>query len=227
MSPSVEPIATAVAEMRSHAAPANAHAQTTAPQQPATDPAPDGVAVPGSRFPDAVTLRADGSQTTLAAARGNKTTVVVFYRGAWCPYCNIALRVYQQVLLPALQARGVGLIAVSPQHPDGSLSMAEKQSLEFPVLSDPRNTLARALGIVTQPSDEALARQREHGLHIEEYNADETVELPMPTTAIVTADGTLAWIDVHPDHTTRTEPEQVLHALDDLDATADRGLNTD
>jgi peroxiredoxin len=185
-------------------------------------PIASAYAVPGTPFPDAVTLRADGSQTTLAAERGHRTTVVVFYRGTWCPYCNTALRSYQQVLFPELQSRGIGLIAVSPQHPDGSLSMSEKQSLDFPVLSDPGNSLARALGILTRPTDDALAQQRERGLHVEEHNADGTADLPMPTTAIVTADGTLAWIDVHPDHTTRTEPAQILRALADLEVEATR-----
>ncbi|MGH2796328.1 MAG: peroxiredoxin-like family protein [Thermoleophilaceae bacterium] len=138
----------------------------------------------------------------------------MLYRGAWCPYCNAALRTYQQELLPRLAERGAALIAVSPQKPDGSLSMQEKNALKFPVLSDPGNAIARALGVLTTPSDEALATQREHGLDLTETNADGTAELPMPTTAVLDATGRLRWLDVHPDYTTRSEPDAILDALE-------------
>jgi peroxiredoxin len=92
--------------------------------------------------------------------------------------------------------------------------MHEKNALEFPVLSDPGNAIARALGVITTPSDEALATQREHGLDLTETNADGTVELPMPTTAVLDATGRLRWLDVHPDYTTRSEPDDILDALE-------------
>ncbi len=178
--------------------------------------APDGVAGPGSALPDADLLGADGSTRSLAEAVGEATAVLVLYRGAWCPYCNIALRTYQSELLPALRERGIGLIAVSPQKPDGSLTMREKHDLEFDVLSDPGLALARAAGVVTQPTEEARAAQLELGMDLTEVNADGTVALPMPTVAIVDPELTVRWIDVHPDYTTRTEPEEILAALDRL-----------
>jgi peroxiredoxin len=67
--------------------------------------------------------------------------VLVFYRGAWCPYCNITLATYQQHLLPRRTGRGIGLVAISPQAPDGSLSMQEKHDLSFTVVSDPGNAM--------------------------------------------------------------------------------------
>jgi peroxiredoxin len=76
--------------------------------------------------------------------------VIVFYRGGWCPYCNLALRTYQRELLPELAAFGARLVAISPQSPDQSLSTAEKAELEFTVLSDPGNRVARGVGIVFQ-----------------------------------------------------------------------------
>jgi peroxiredoxin len=94
--------------------------------------------------------------------------------------------------------------------------MQEKHDLDFPVLSDPGNRVASALGIVTQPSDEALGAQRENGLELTEVNADGIIALPVPTTAIVDDRGRLAWIDVHPDYSTRTEPAEILAALDRL-----------
>jgi peroxiredoxin len=147
---------------------------------------------------------------------GEGPVVLVFYRGAWCPYCNIALSAYQQHLLPGLAGRGVRLVAVSPQAPDGSLSMREKHDLAFTVVSDPGNSIARGLGIVTQPSQEARAAQLQLGLDLTAVNADGTTGVPMPAVAILDAGRVLRWIDVHPDYSTRTEPAQVLGALDRL-----------
>jgi peroxiredoxin len=172
----------------------------------------------GERLPDAELLDVHANPTTLLAQLGGRPGVLVFYRGAWCPFCNIALNAYQAELLPALTDRGVGLVAVSPQKPDGSLSMQEKNSLTFAVVSDPGNQLADAAGILTGPSEEARAAQVELGLDLTQVNADGTIGLPMPTVAILDGDGTVLWIDVHPDYSTRTEPAQVLAAIDRLGA---------
>ena len=178
--------------------------------------APAGVARPGTQLADAELLDVHRTPTSLYKAAGDGTAVLVFYRGVWCPYCNVALSAYQQHLLPALTERGVRLAAVSPQAPDGSLSMQEKHDLGFTVLSDPGNGIARTLGILTQPSDEARAAQLELGLDLTAVNADGTTGVPMPTVAILDASHVMRWIDVHPDYSTRTEPAQVISALDQL-----------
>lgn len=178
--------------------------------------AAEGVVTLGSRLPDADLLDVHGKPTTLVAALGGRRAVLVFYRGAWCPFCNIALSVYQAELSPALRERGVAFVAVSPQKPDGSMTMKEKHTLDFDVVSDPDNTLAAAAGILTAPSDEVRAQQLELGLDLTAVNADGTTTLPMPTTAVLDPDGTVRWIDVHPDYSTRSEPADVLAALDGL-----------
>ena len=177
---------------------------------------PAGIATPGTRLADADLIDAYGAPTSLYKAIGEGPAVLVFYRGAWCPYCNVALSAYQQHLVPALVGRGIRLVAVSPQAPDGSLSMQEKHHLAFSVLSDPGNRIAHDLGILTQPSEEARAAQLELGLDLTRVNADSTTGVPMPTVAILDGDHVLRWIDVHPDYSTRTETAQVLGALDQL-----------
>lgn len=176
---------------------------------------PAAVIEVGATLPDADLLDPHGNPTTLYRAIGDEVTVVVFYRGAWCPYCNIALKTYQTTLVPELARRNVGLAAISPQAPDGSLSMTEKNELTFAVLSDPGNQLARVAGILTAPSDAARAAQLQLGLDLTTVNADATVTLPMPTTIIVDTDRVVRWIDVHPDYSTRSESNQILTALDD------------
>jgi peroxiredoxin len=152
----------------------------------------------------------------LAQVRAGRPAVVVFYRGAWCPFCNIALRTYEAELAPALADRGFVMIAVSPQKPDGSLSAAETNQLTYAVVSDPGNQLASALGILTEPSAEAAAAQQQVGLDLAEHNADGGVTLPMPTTVVVDASGVIRWIDVHPNYTNRSEVPDILAAVDSI-----------
>ena len=206
------PIADRVREMRSRAEGGNAFTREQAALAAAG--APRELFPLGVLIPDAELLDAHGAKTTLYAELAGRPAVVVLYRGAWCPYCNLTLRTYQQHLLPRAAERGAVLIAVSPQKPDGSLSMQEKHELAFPVLSDPGNSIARALGALTQPSADLLVIQRRHGLDLTETNADGTLELPMPTTVVLDAAGHVRWLDVHPDYTTRSEPDAILEALE-------------
>jgi peroxiredoxin len=164
-------------------------------------------------MPDGRLLDVHGQPTSLAQARGGRAAVVVFYRGAWCPYCNIALRSYQTDLAPVLAERGIALIAVSPQKPDGSLSISETNELTYAVVSDPANQLGAALGILTAPSADTQAAQASLGLDVAEHNVDGTRNLPMPTTVVVDPHGVITWIDVHPNYATRTEPAAILAAL--------------
>ena len=179
---------------------------------------PEGVIEVGATLPDAKLIDPHGATTTLYEALGDQVAVLVFYRGAWCPYCNIALNTYQAELVPELARRGVALVAISPQAPDGSLSTQEKNELTFTVLSDPANQLAKSIGILTAPSAEARAAQLELGLDLAAVNADGTTGLPMPTTVILDPEHVVRWRDVHPDYTTRSEPTQVLAALDTVAA---------
>jgi peroxiredoxin len=174
---------------------------------------PDGIAAPGDAMPDVQLLDVHGAPTTLAKAVGGRGAVVALYRGAWCPYCNLTLRAYQEDLVPQLAQRDIPLLAISPQKPDGSLSTQEKNELSFTVLSDPGNQVAAALGVLTTPTDDARAAQRTVGLDLSEANADGTHGLPMPTVVIVDNAGIIRWIDVHPNYTTRTEVADIVDAL--------------
>jgi peroxiredoxin len=124
------------------------------------------------------------------------------------------LRTYQAELVPALGQRGVELIAVSPQKPDGSLTSAQSNELTYSVASDPGNQIATALGILTEPSPDSVAAQIKLGLDLTEANADGGKALPMPTVVVIDAAGIIGWIDVHPNYTTRTEVPDILAAVD-------------
>ena len=140
---------------------------------PAHAPA-EGVVKAGDHL-DAFTLPDQtGAPVSLAELTADGPAVLVFYRGGWCPYCNIALRTYEQELLPQLARFGARLVAISPERPDASLSTREKAELTFSVLSDAGSGLAGRLGLTYEPSGELLETQRGLGLDIRAARADET-----------------------------------------------------
>jgi peroxiredoxin len=174
---------------------------------------PPSALTAGSVMPDSDLLDVHGGSTSLTRLRAGKPAVVVFYRGAWCPYCNMALRTYQTELVPALAERGFELIALSPQKPDGSLTSAQSNELTFSVASDPGNQVAAAVGIMSVPSPDSVAAQIKLGLDLAEVNADGGRTLPMPTVVVVDKAGIIRWIDVHPNYTNRSEVADILAAV--------------
>jgi peroxiredoxin len=213
-------IADRVAQMHEKAAtqmPAEIMATFRAEQaRMGADGVPWGAATVGDVIPDVELLDVHGKPITLRAAQAGAAAVVVLYRGEWCPYCNLALRTYQEELVPALSDRGIRLIAVSPQKPDKSLSAQEKNALTFVVLSDPGNQIATALGVLTSHSEQVKDVQRAMGIDVAGSNQDGTHTVPVPTVAVIDAGGTIRWIDIHPDYTTRTEVSDILAGLDGL-----------
>lgn len=181
----------------------------------AKGPPPSAVAV-GDVLSDFTLPDATGRDVSLTDLISDGPLVLVFYRGGWCPYCNLALHQYQSELIPLLPAYGASLAAVSPQKPDESLTTAEKNGLEFPVLSDAGASVARHLGIAFEPASDVLEAQRALGLDIRDGNLDGSPELPMPTVLIVDSDQIVRFADVHVDYTSRTEVPEIVAALDAL-----------
>jgi peroxiredoxin len=175
---------------------------------------PAGTVKVGDTLPSFTLHNAAGKPVSSDDLVATGPAVVVFYRGGWCPYCNLALRTYQRELLPRLAAWHATLAAISPQTPDQSLSTAEKAALDFEVLSDPGSRLARRIGIAFEQAEEVLAAQHKLGLDLAEVNEEGSTELPMPTVLIVDSDHTVRFVDVHPDYTTRTEVADIVAALD-------------
>jgi peroxiredoxin len=180
---------------------------------------PAGAAAVGNTLESFTLDDATGAPVTLDQIVETGPAVIVFYRGGWCPYCNLALRTYQQELLPELAAFGARLVAISPQSPDQSLSTAEKAGLDFTVLSDPASRVAQLVGIVFQQADDVLDAQRKLGLDLAQVNAEGSTRLPRPTVLIVDQDRTVRFADVQPDYTARTEVADILAALADLGTT--------
>lgn len=170
----------------------------------------------GDALPAATVVDVRGESHDLESLLGEGPAVLVFYRGAWCPFCNITLAHYQRTLAPELDERGVRLIAISPQSPDGTASAVEKGELGYTVVSDPGNALAGALGIVTAPSGAAQDAHTQLGFAVKDSNADDTPAIPFPSVIVVDGARTVAFADIMVDYTQRTETAEILAAVDAL-----------
>jgi len=167
-----------------------------------------GAVAPPFSLPDA-----RGGQVSLHEQLERGPVVLTFYRGAWCPYCDLTLRAYQEAL-PRIHAVGASLVAISPQTPDESLTTAEKKNLSFAVLSDAGNTVARQYGLVFEVSPALDAIHKAFAIDLARSNGDTSNELPVPGTFIIGSDGRIAFAFVDGDYRVRLEPAELLRQLE-------------
>jgi peroxiredoxin len=165
--------------------------------------------------PDFALPNAAGKSIVLKELLRSGPVILTFYRGGWCPYCNIQLRAYQSVL-PQISASGARLVAISPQLPDYSLDTANKNALTFDVLSDVRNEVARSYGLVYSLPEEIRAALRSNNKALPSINGDQSWELPVPATYVIARDQHVALAYVEVDYRKRLEPEALLTCLNSL-----------
>ena len=173
----------------------------------------------GEMAPDFRLLDTDDRPVSLEEGLRHGPVVVTFYRGGWCPYCNLALRALHQALA-RLRAESASLYAITPQRADGVRETRERLGLDFPMLADPGNKVARLFGLSFRLPDELIALYRRLGVDIAAANGAREWELPLPATYVVAPDGTVAYAMIDVDYTNRADPEDVLAALRRLKETA-------
>jgi peroxiredoxin len=164
---------------------------------------------PGAPLPDLALPDATGRAVAL---RDLAPAVIVFYRGGWCPYCNLTLRTWQ-ARLPELSDIGGRLVAISPQAPDATLDTAERNALSYPVLSDGGGDAARAFGLEFALPEALVALYRRFGHDLGAVNGPTGWRLPMPATFVAGPDGRIAFAQAEADYRRRAEPAHVLAAL--------------
>lgn len=153
-----------------------------------------------------------GDVCSLSALLDESVVVLNFYRGGWCPYCNLELNSLQQIL-PEIEARGATLVAISPEQPDKSLSTREKNELAFDVLYDQGNKVAEAFGLVFNLPESLRSIYETFGIDIPGYNGDDTYSLPIPATYIIGQNGQILYHFVDPDYTKRLESALIIEQL--------------
>lgn len=171
----------------------------------------------GDIAPDLTLPNATGKQINLQEYLAKGAVILTFYRGGWCPYCNLELRAYQQ-LLPEIKSLGASLIAVSPQTPDASLSTAEKNDLEFDVLSDVGSEVAKTYGVAFTLPDKLKNLYTKWRVVLPETNGTDDWTLPVPATFVIASDGRIILADLNVDYTKRLEPQKALEAIKELTA---------
>jgi peroxiredoxin len=167
----------------------------------------------GDRAPTIMLRNAKGEIVDISALQKQGPVIVTFYRGGWCPYCNLELKAFQEIL-PEIQAAGASLVAISPEKPDDTLSTVEKNALAFEVLSDVGQKVGRAFGLVYQFTDELRCAYQGFGHDIPARNgAPGEWALPISATYVIERDGTIIYAYTDVDYRDRADPRDVLELL--------------
>ena len=165
----------------------------------------------GDKAPNFVLKNALGEPVALYDYLRKGKVILTWYRGGWCPYCNLSLH-HLQLELPNFEANGAHLLALTPELPDKSISTTEKHDLKFEVLSDVENKVAKKYGIVFKLTDE-VAEIYNKSFDLNGYNGDESNELPLAATYIIGEDGTILYAFLDADYRNRAEPSELTEFL--------------
>lgn len=166
----------------------------------------------GDRVPDFTLNNHHGEPRRLAQLLEKSVVVLSFYRGGWCPYCNMELNALQQAL-PEIRASGASLVAISPERPDHARDTQARHALEFDVLSDVGNRVGEAFGLTFELPQQLRPIYTRLGIDIPAFNGDERFTLPVPATYVIDRDGIIRFHFVNVDYTRRLEPDDLLREL--------------
>lgn len=166
----------------------------------------------GDSIPEITLKNALGNDVNIQDILKEHKVIITFYRGNWCPYCNIQLRALQQAV-PEFEAKGAKLVVISPETPDNSLTTKEKHELTFEVLSDIDMNVARSLNLVYKLPSELQELYKKFGIDLDASQGNENQELPIAATYIVEQDGTISYHFLEEDYKLRADPKDILEAL--------------
>ncbi|HJP68572.1 MAG TPA: peroxiredoxin-like family protein [Sphingomicrobium sp.] len=168
----------------------------------------------GDTAPEFALSDQDGNVLTSAELLARGPLIVSFYRGVWCPYCNMELKALEEALL-RFEAAGAALVAISPQNQTNSRKSVRDNGVTFPILSDPGNETAAAFGIRFKLPDYLADLYGRFGNDLPAINGDASWTLPMPARFVIGTDRIIRYAEVNPDYTRRPEPLDLLPALRD------------
>ncbi|WP_299781480.1 peroxiredoxin-like family protein [uncultured Formosa sp.] len=165
----------------------------------------------GDIAPDFKLKNALNKDVTLHEYLKKGPIVLTWYRGGWCPYCNLTLQRLQQEL-SNFQAEGANLLALTPELPDKSMNTTEKHELKFEVLSDVGNEVGKTYGIIYKLTDD-VANHYQNNFDLHGFNGDESNELPLAATYVINQDGKITYEFLEVDYRKRAEPADIVNAL--------------
>lgn len=171
----------------------------------------------GEQAPHFTLPNAFGDSISLYNLLETGPVVLVFYRGNWCPFCNLHLRSLQEIA-PILEDKGAQLLAITPQKPDESLKQVKAEDYPFEILSDLDYSVTAAFDLYFELSPKLQAVYKKFGIDLEEYNGAGRTALPVPGTFVIDQGGIIRAAQADTDYKKRMEPEAILMAIDALDA---------
>jgi peroxiredoxin len=166
----------------------------------------------GDLLPEIKLRNALGNEVNVHNIIKDYKVIIAFYRGNWCPYCNLQLRALQQAI-PKFEAKGAKLVVIGPETPDDSLTTKEKNDLTFEVLSDIDMKVARSMNLVYQLPIALQELYKKFGIDLDTNQGNENQELPIAATYIVEQNGTISYHFSEEDYKLRADPEAILKAL--------------
>ena len=166
----------------------------------------------GDRAPAFTLNDQSGAGISSTEALRSGPLVLTFYRGVWCPFCNMELEALAAAL-PQISAAGARLVAISPQTPANSRKTERASPLGFPILHDPGGAVAAAFGVRFALPDYLAAYYKELGIDLSLINADDSWTLPMPARYVIAPDGVIRYAQVNPDYTQRPDPQEMMASL--------------
>ena len=168
----------------------------------------------GDKAPAFTLKDPNGNDVSSAGLLAQGPLVVSFYRGVWCPYCNLDLQALEEAL-PEFERRGARLVAISPQTPVNSRKSARQNALSFPILSDADNDVAAAFRLRFELPDYLIELYKNAGkIDLPGFNGDPSWTLPMPARYVIALDRTILYAEVNADYTRRPEPEDMFPAIE-------------
>lgn len=166
----------------------------------------------GDKMPDFILKDSNGNEVSSKDILRNSKMLLTFFRGSWCPYCNLELQ-YLQKHLQSLQDKKVTVVAVSPQKAEHSQSLTSQHNLSFTVLTDVDNKLAEQLGISFSLQDFVVPHYNELGIDFHHFNGNDHNTLPIPAVYVVNSDGIISYSFIDADYTNRFDIQQLLKTL--------------
>jgi peroxiredoxin len=173
----------------------------------------------GDKAPGFTLKDPEGNLVSSTELLAKGSLVISFYRGVWCPFCNLELQALQAAS-SQIEARGARLVAISPQTGSNSRKSQRDNKLTFPILSDEKSRVAAAFGLRFSLPDYLVELYKGFKNDLPAFNDDPAWVLPMPARYVIGSDGIIAYAEVNPDYTQRPDPSELLPVLDKLRVTA-------
>lgn len=169
----------------------------------------------GDQLDDFTLSNQDGAPVPLSTLVESGPVILSFFRGTWCPFCNLELEALNDALAD-FSAAGVRFVAVSPQTSEHSAKLKADKGLDFDILSDVGNGLAETLGVAFAVDAELRKIYESFGVKLPDYNGDDSWRLPMPTRLVIDQDRIVRHAEIDPDYTVRPEPSETLSVVQGL-----------